>query len=283
MCISPTHGRSRTYETRVRVTPEVKLIIQDSGAFSDKVRVTFAEAWERQNRHAEKYQYAHLIEARATYDWLIDEVWQADGLRYKQRWSEQDAELAVDETVTAAQFATDNRASGERLVISAQGVTAVQYLRCLERLMPYFRDGDILGLGGWCVIGKFPAQMMPVFSDTLQRVMPFASREGIRRVHIWGVIYPPALGLLYWHAQQHGIVISTDSAGPGLNPVWGQWGYGEWRDNSYRRPDKKAMGAERARHVRVTRAWLHRFGDTRWPTPYVAERRRGSTYQLAMF
>lgn len=242
-------------------------VIQDSGAFTDpwEDRYTdFGDALDRQEKHAKRYSYADQIEARATYDLLIDEVW-FEGNRFKRRWSVLDAEAAVDTTVAAAQFLNDHR-NGIPLVVSAQGVNADQYLRCTQRLMPYFQQGDIFGLGGWCIIGKMPAVMMPVFRETVTTVIPFLAREGVERVHIWGVVYPPALGVLLWECDQYGMRVSTDSVGPTLSPTRGQWGHGKVREGGWwhriQKPPLEIIGLERARHVRETRTWLDALSQT---------------------
>lgn len=257
-CVSPVYGNKKRRNNSANV-PAGTRVIQDSGAFSDNwsTRLTFKEALERQIAHAQRYHYDDMVEYRASYDLLIDEVWH-EGQRFKKRWTESAASEAVDTTVAAAKFAHENR-DGTKLILSAQGVTAKQYLECTERVVPHLRSGDALGLGGWCIIGKMPKRMMPVFLDTLKLVMPFAGREGVKRIHIWGVIYPAALGNLLWWADQFGISISTDSTGPTTLPVFSQWGYGEWRDNSYKRPDASLIGKDRVRHVKLTREWLLNF------------------------
>lgn len=259
-CIAPVYGRKKTRVNRVYV-PEATHVIQDSGAFSDswETRLTFPAALKRQEDHAARFGYGDQITHRATYDLLIDEVW-VNGNRFKRRWSVNDAEAAVDTTVAAAKYLDDHR-NGLPLIVSAQGVDAEQYLRCAKRLMPYIQSGDYFGFGGWCIIGKMPAVMMPVFRETVKRVIPFLGAEGIKHIHIWGVIYPKALGILLWECDQHAITVSTDSVGPTTHPVFGQWGYGEWRDNSYIKPTVN-VGAERARHTALTRAWLNRFRAT---------------------
>lgn len=262
-CVSPVSGRSaRTKkETCVYVPPE-NSVIQDSGAFSDSwdQRLSFGAALERQIAHARKFGYHQQISHRATYDLLIDEVW-SDGNRHKRRWSVAAAEAALNETIAAAAWLNQHR-NGQALILSAQGVDAAQYLRCVQRLFPLFRDGDVLGLGGWCIIGKMPRQMMPVFEETVRAIIPFVAREGIQRVHVWGVIYPPALAALFAAASEHGIAVSTDSAGVSLNPVYGEWGYGLWRDNAYVRPPAESIGADRAKHAALTRAWLNQFAQS---------------------
>jgi len=275
-CISPVYGRAKTYETRVTVPPEC-VIIQDSGAFSDNrfKRKTFQEALDRQEKHAADYGYAERISHRATYDLLIDEVW-VNGNRFKRRWSEGDAIDAVNETVAAAQFLTHNR-NGLNLIISAQAVTAPQYLDCAKQLIPHMQDGDWFGFGGWCITGLMPAIMMPVLRETVKTVIPFLGREGVKHVHIWGVIYPKALGILLHECDQYGITLSTDSVGPHMKPTRDKdWGYGTWRDNSYKAHPVETRGLERARHVSLTRDWLNSFRQTPYYKPvHVSPKQQG--------
>jgi len=274
-CIAPVYGKTKRCVNRVGgFQPDVK-IIQDSGAFSDNWadRLTFADALKRQEAHANRYGYEDQITHRATYDLLIDEVWD-NGNRFKRRWSVGDAESAVNTTVAAAQFAHENR-NGLPLIVSAQGVDAPQYLNCAKRLMPFMRPGDYFGFGGWCIIGKMPAVMMPVFRETVNLVVPFLAKEGVKHIHIWGVIYPKALGVLLWECDLHGITVSTDSVGPTTHPIFGQWGYGEWRDNTYQKPPLDCLGLERARHTDLTRAWLNRFKSTPHYHAYSLPRKQG--------
>lgn len=275
-CIAPVYGSSaRTQRVSSVRVPVDTAVILDSGAFSDNLttRLTFGGALERQLSHAQRYNYWQQVSHAATYDVLIDEIW-TDGNRTKRRWSVEAAESAVNTTIAAAAFAHQERhqLEGRGLVVSAQGVDAPQYLRCVQRLMPYLQSNDLFGLGGWCIIGKLPSIMMPTFLETVKLVIPFLGREGVRRVHIWGVIFPHALGALLWHADQWGVSVSTDSAGPSRNPAFGNWGYGKpeyggWRDNHYIRPESKVRGADRALHVAITRQWLNNLRNTAYYAP----------------
>ncbi len=259
-CVAPVKGRSERTQAANRVfIPEGVQVIQDSGAFSDSwnKRLSFQAALDRQTEHAERFDYVAQITHRASYDLLIDEVW-TDGNRSKRRWSVIEAERAVQETIASAQFLAEHRGD-LHLIQSAQGVDARQYLACARRVVDYIGPGDWFGLGGWCIIGKMPHVMLPVFRETLLTVIPFVARKGIQHIHIWGVIYPYALGELLWMCDQHEITVSTDSAGPCLAPCFGQWGYGNWRDNTYHRPEPAIRGLERARHVQLTREWLTLF------------------------
>lgn len=312
-CVSPIYGRS-TARQRVSTPacPASTQVLQDSGAFSDSTRrrLSFSDALRRQETHAARYGYADQIIARASYDLLIDEMWsegETSGVlvRHKRRWTETAADEAVHETVQAARFLATHR-TGIPCVLSAQGVTPRQYLRCVQQIMALMQDGDILGLGGWCVVGKYPAQLLPVFRDTMRLVIPFAGQAGVRRIHLWGVVHAPALAALLWLADQHGITVSTDSMGPAVRPALGRWGYADWCDWTYRSapslpPDReqeaprcavtgafgtpillpRVRGLHRAEHVRHVRQWLTRFRDTPH-YPATEPRWLGEPRQLAL-
>lgn len=247
-----------------RQAPASSRIAQDSGAFSDSPgqRLDYGAALDRQQQHAERYGYANQIGARASYDLLIDEKWSV-GQRHKARWTESEADDAVEQTIAAAAFLDQHR-DGLPAVMSAQGVNAQQYLRCTQRILRYLRpaQSDILGLGGWCITGMMPTQIMPSFRETMQLLIPFLGREGIRRVHVWGVCYARASGLLLRLCDEWSIALSTDSAGPNIRPNFGRWGYAEWHNPRYARVPVETRGLERAKHVALTRAWLAQFRET---------------------
>ena len=281
-CVSPVYG-SREESKRVNAVsvPKDARVIQDSGAFSDgpAQRLSFEEALERQMQHAERYGYADQIEARASYDCLlIDEIWE-NGIRRKERWPEEAGEFAVKMSVEAARYMKQHYQAPA--ILSAQGVSPDQYLKCAEQIVPHLGPADIFGLGGWCIIGKMPKRMMPIFRQSMHKVIPFLGREGVRRVHIWGVCYAPALGTLLSLCDEADIALSTDSVGPSTRPAaTGSWGYASWTDKAYKRPpilnscktldangnkaptcppDTVCRGLERARHVQATREWLSDF------------------------
>ena len=259
-CISPVKGASKKTRMPTRVNvPVDTLVLQDSGAFQDSIdtRLTFSEALERQIEHAEKWAYN--VEARVSYDLLIDEVWK-DGQRHKKRWSVQDAEKAVHETVAAAKFLSENRHNIEHLVLSVQGVDAKQYIKCTEQVLDHLDPKrDWLGLGGWCAVGKMPSVMMPVFRDTIRLLIPYLANKQVKHVHIFGVLYPYALGELLWMCDQFEISLSTDSAGGQLKPCFGDWGYGDWRDNNYKQAPVDLRSIDRRKHLEQTRRWLYDF------------------------
>lgn len=263
-CISPVYGASvRTrMENRVRVPVDTE-VLQDSGAFSDGPgqRLSFAEAYERQIAHGEKYGYSDQITHRASYDLLIDEVWTDDN-RYKRRWTVNDAEQAVSETIDAARFMAHHK--DRPAVLSVQGVSAAQYLDCARQVVPLLEAGDVLGFGGWCITGKMRSVMMPIFRETIRLVIPWLGRVGVKRIHIWGVLYAPALGELLWMCDQQDIALSTDSSGPSWRPSFGEWGFANWKDKTYVKAPVEIRGLDRARHVEATREWLRNLRYSRY-------------------
>lgn len=270
-CVSPVHGRNivTRRDPSPTAVPQGTMVLQDSGAFSDSwnSRLSCQDALARQLSHAVEFGYIGQVEAVCSYDLLIDEKWSVDGTRHKQRWSELEAENAVQITIAAAKYLSEQRSILPGVpVLNCQGVTPQQYLRCAAHVIDTMESGDWLGLGGWCVLGIFQkvAALQECFRQTINRVMPYAAKRGVRRAHIFGVIYPDALGKLLHIADEYGIAVSTDSMSPGLAPTRGQWGYGEWRDNNHVFAPLATRGLERAEHVRLTREWLSRLDKTRW-------------------
>src|SRR5579884_1341060 len=264
VCISPVYGRSITTRSvnYVKLSENTPFVIQDSGAFCDGpgYRLSVEQALERQIVHADRFGYAARVTHRGSYDVLIDEKWGSEGRRYTCRWSEAEAWDACIATIQAARYLSRHR-HGLRCILSAQGVTPAQYLKCVAALLPYLEHGDKLGLGGWCIVGKRPWQMLPVFRETMRRVIPFVGQEGVKEIHLWGCLYAPALGELLALCDQHGIRLSVDSVGPSLRPVLGKWGYASWTDPTYkyRRPVGSQLGRHRRLHVYLVRRWLRDF------------------------
>ena len=300
VCIAPVSGKTEETKTVNRVyvaSDKVKHVLMDSSAFSDKIelsqgtiikndRLSFEDALHRQITHAYQFHYVEQVSHLASYDLLIDETW-LDGERSKQRWSHTAAEYAVRETVNAAAYLTTQRRRLRRvfghpigLVLSAQGVEVEQYMQCAAQILPYMEEGDIFGLGGWCITGLLPSIMLPCFKQVMSELIPFLALHGIKRVHVWGVIMPEALAFLLALCAFYGIQPSTDSSGPCRYPILGNWGYGSWRNNAYKvppilqtckavdvhgnkaptcSPDTRCRGLERCRHVVLTRDYLAHF------------------------
>lgn len=257
-CISPVYGSKKETKRENRVTvPADTKVIEDSAAFCDgpEDRLTPAAALDRQQEHAEKYGYKDQVTHTASYDLLIDEKWEG-GIRYKRRWSENDAWEAVRITVDAAAFLANHYPKPR--IQSAQGVTASQYLECAMRIMEYLDPAtDIFGLGGWCISGKLPTQIRPSFNATMLSVISFVAKAGAKQVHIWGVSDVTFLGPLLWLCDQHGLKLSTDSSGPQVRPARGHWGFRGWTKKGYQRPPVETRGVHRAIHVQLFRCQLN--------------------------
>ena len=218
-------------------------ILLDSGAFTDVMgsrRLDPEQALDRQlaweRRAGERWGAPVISHALVSYDRLIDEQ-ELDGRRQKLRWSVADGELAVAETVEAAHYlaAQRERLAPRRLVLSAQGVEANQYARCVERILPAAGPDDWLGLGGWCLLGRWTS-WLPEFWRTISRVLPMARDAGIRHAHLFGVLWLPALGCLLWLADRLGMTVSTDSSAPvrqclGGDAVKSGRRRADWREN----------------------------------------------------
>lgn len=239
-------------------------MLSDSGAFSDSLttRLTSPQAMRRQLNHAKQYNYLDRLDGFASYDVLIDEKW-VDGRRKKERWNEKDAQSAVEETINAAHFLDTQRDKiPTHLVLSAQGVSTKQYVDCVQALAPLFQEEDVLGLGGWCIVGR-RRSLMHSFRPIIKEVVPLAA-QFTRKIHIWGVLYSPAIGELLWMCDQYSLQLSTDSSGPSLRPARGVWGYMGWVDREYVRPPTEVLGLHRAQHVIACREWLSDFRNSEY-------------------
>jgi hypothetical protein len=196
----------------------------DSGAFSDPPlrRRTPEEAFQRQltwEQAARRICKCPTWQAEAvvSYDRLIDETWSGNE-RHKQRWTLKAADVAVEETVAAARYLASQREalSPRRLVLACQGVDAMQYRDCVAEVLSVAQPHDWIGYGGWCILGRFTT-WLPEFWRTLYLTLPMVAAAGIKRVHLFGVLYAPALGGMLWIADQLGLEVSTDSSRPILD------------------------------------------------------------------
>lgn len=190
----------------------------DSGAFSDRVRLSNEEALQRQlayeRKASEKWKVKWQARSFVSYDRLIDEVW-IGGQKHKRRWGIKEADLAVNQTVEAANYLSSQRSSlgSRKLILSCQGVDAIQYRDCAKGILAVAEPQDIIGLGGWCILGRMTS-WLPEFWRTIYTVLPLIAASGNKEIHIFGVLYLPALGGLLWLADQYNLSISTDSSAP---------------------------------------------------------------------
>lgn len=201
--------------------PQVNGLL-DSGAFSDSPpeRLSPSAALERQlawERNAERFwKWPWRAEAIVSYDLLIDEKWDAKGCRRKSRWSVAEADVAVRVTVDAAGYLSSQRErlSPRRLVLACQGVDAIQYEECVRGVLAHTSPDDWIGLGGWCILGTMRT-WLPTFWQAMRLCLPLVATRA-SHVHVFGVLWQPALGGLLWLCDQLGLSLSTDSSGPVL-------------------------------------------------------------------
>lgn len=244
-CVSPVMGAStkRVKENVIFLPDTVKEVIVDSGAFCDGIgedRKSFDVALYRQLLHIEKYNYQEKVSHIASYDLLIDEKWTDNNKRKKDRWSSEEADAATQITIDAVKYISKQRdyihkrLSNDNigLVLSAQGVTKKQYLHCAEEIAHLMEENDIFGLGGWCILGIKRGKLLPSFREIMLSVIPYVANKGIKKVHIWGMMYPLALGELYHLCGRYNLSLSLDSSGPQKRPIFGVWGYGDWKDKT---------------------------------------------------
>lgn len=237
-CFTAAHApKSANYADPARVTA-----LLDSGAFTDPPhrRLAPAQALDRQlkweRKASEKWGAEWQARYLASYDLLIDETW-TSGERHKRRWSVGDADWAVRETVDATAFIASHRAElyPRTLVLGCQGVDAIQYTECVCEVLRVARPGDWIGLGGWCILGRWTS-WLPEYWATMRAVLPLIAHAGIDHVHLYGVLYQPAVGGLVWLADRYGISVSNDSAAPVLAATRGNakkagMRAADWRSN----------------------------------------------------
>ena len=223
--------------------PSTVRCLLDSGAFTDVVsdsRLDANVALDRQmrfeQRAADMFGQSWHAEAMVSYDRLIDEKL-VSGKRRKERWSLQAGEAAVRETIDAAIYLASQRQriSPRKLVLSCQGVDYVQYGECAAEVLKACQPGDWFGLGGWCLLGRSQT-FLPEFIRTLRRVLPMVATAGVGHVHLFGVLWEPALAALQWFADENGLTASCDSAKPirdcfGGDPIKAGCRREYWKDN----------------------------------------------------
>jgi hypothetical protein len=265
-CFTAAAGR-----VRQRLDPARVRVLLDSGAFSDPParRLDPERALSRQlrweARATESWGAPCRAHALVSYDRLIDEKWLGTRRR-KERWMVAEADAAVRETVEAARYLAAQRArlAPRRLVLACQGVDAAQYAECVAGVLEVARPGDWLGLGGWCVLGRWRRRWLPAFWATLHAALPRIAARGVGHVHVFGVLWLPALGGLVWLADRHGLTVSADGSAPLLAAT---------------RPDGRKAGL-RAAGWRANVAWWRRtLGALRATAHYRRPPHVGATWR----
>lgn len=223
-CFTAAHSPVKIGQ--VNDDPNEIIALLDSGAFTDPPakRLDPDQALDRQiaweERFSEMTEKTWKAELFASYDLLIDEKWGPHGRR-KERWTVAEGERAVAETVAAARYLASRRRDllPRGLVLACQGVEAAQYAECVDEILRFATPDDALGFGGWCILGRFRT-WIPVFLETCWRTFPKIAQAGVAHVHVFGVMYEPALAPALWLADKFGLQLSVDSSAPVLACTW---------------------------------------------------------------
>lgn len=196
-----------------RVTPYPHNPIQymiDSPAFhhmSKGKRVSNQEAIEEQMKAVSMVGYSPFM--ISTYDDLVDEKL-VHGRLIKMRVSSSEAELKVKNTVESARYyASQRNYLNSKILFAAQGIGSEQYTHCIKEILPHAQKGDVIGYGGFCILGRqktYIPEALHVFQDTLPLIAQVTNR-----VHIYGVVTLDVLYLLSQMCDNLSIQLSTDS------------------------------------------------------------------------
>jgi len=218
LCLNPK------YRVTLNRPSEQVNILLDSGAFQDikqEQRLTFHEALDRQLEYEK--QVGFVSKFLVSYDRIVDESPTVQGKRLKRRVSKGKSERYVEETINAAKFLSDSRRElkPRRLILSNQGVTPDQYIDCVKEVLRISEPDDVIGLGGFCIIGQVP-KFTDDYFQVLKKVLPLAKRNGIRRVHMFGVGVFKVLVKTHVMCQKYGIVPSYDTSSLEFNAVFGK-------------------------------------------------------------
>ena len=195
----------------------------DSGAFQDvgRQRLFPWQALAAQLRYEEQLRWwlddpTFHFETIFIYDDPagVDEA-VVNGKKIKVRGTDQSAAVAVQNTLDAARYyATQRKHIRGRVGWVGQGIDADQYMACVWAMRRYFRRGDVIAFGGFCIWGRMPARMTKTAHETIARVATLGKRRGITDYHMLGVMYAPAVRWAAQLARTRRIRIATDGSGP---------------------------------------------------------------------
>lgn len=218
ICLNPKYG------VRLERPARSLEILLDSGAFqdiNDHKRLSFDAALQRQLNFEERvgFRSKYLV----SYDRIVDETFNEDGRRVKLRVDGRTARKYVDQTIDAAKHLADQRheLKPRRLVLSNQGVSPGQYTRCVKEVLTFSERGDVIGLGGQCIVGQRPGYSRDYFA-VLKNILPMIRRRGIRRLHVFGLGTFPVLVKTQALCWKFGVVPSYDTSALEINARWGK-------------------------------------------------------------
>lgn len=193
----------------------------DSGAFQElKNRKPLGIALKRQILFKRRLDLSNVKRCVCfTYDQMkgVDEQI-INGRKVKLRGTMGSAQPAIDATLHAARYWNANRdAINGPIGFVCQGINPDQYINdCALPMLELFKDADVFGFGGFCIIGRVPS-LKPVFVETFSRMMEILYRKGIEYAHIMGVCVADMIGFATLEAVKWGIKVSTDSSSPEVN------------------------------------------------------------------
>lgn len=219
ICVNPYY--------KVTIKDKKTKFIIDSGAFQDvgnRTRLKFNEALDRQLKFEKTVTNSGRVsEAIVSYDRLVDEQ-MGDSGQFKERVSEEESKLYVEETIKAAEYLASRRKElkPRKLILSCQGTSVEQYLYCLNEILKIASSKDIIGFGGFCIISrnkKYEKQ----FYDVISKGFPMIREKKITRVHIFGVGMFRPLIQADIYARLNGLKCSYDTSSSEINSVYGKF------------------------------------------------------------
>lgn len=181
ICLNPTR--------RVRINNDSKILL-DSGAFQDvrnNSRLTFQKALQRQLTYEDRI--GSISELIVSYDRLVDEKFSKNVGQIKERVKFSTAEKYVQETIDAAKYLADQKSDLKPRIpiLSCQGVTIEQYLTCLKEILKIAEPDDVIGFGGFCIVGMKPTKYEAQYLEIINKAGELIKKKGIKRVHIFGL------------------------------------------------------------------------------------------------
>jgi hypothetical protein len=209
---------SAVYPPKGEAKPEEVLL--DSGAFSDgpqKRKSPLAALrrqmqWEIKGRElwGPDFRASHIV----AYDRLMHHFEE-----------DEEAKKRTAQTIWACKVLSMWRSDikPRTLVMPVQGRTPEEQASCAESILKLMREEDWIGLGGWCQIGRWKSRYAEL-EATAETVLPMAAKKGIHHVHIFGVMWEPALEIIDREATKHNMTCSTDSSRPAMGIAWNNTG-----------------------------------------------------------
>ena len=199
-------------------------ILLDSGAFQDiegDRRLSFSGALDRQLEYEDRHGFTSKF--IVSYDRIVDESPTVQGKRLKRRVGPKTSAKYVDETINAAKYLADNRKDlrPRRLVLSNQGVNPNQYSGCIEEVLGFADKDDVIGLGGFCIVGQIPKYASDYY-EVLNGLLPKLKARHIHRIHVFGMGVFKILIKTHVLCHKYGITPSYDTSSLEVNAVFGK-------------------------------------------------------------